>query len=176
MADVPGRHTEAAQRSHWYSSPLASKQATHGIYIEIVVLALILALEGKRHSDSSIVVTMFGAILALVLAELYAYYVGTMIGTGKRPTGEEIRAAVAGTAWSLVATVPPILLLMLGVVGVISLDAGFSAAKGAGAAVIGLYALVASRRARLSYRRSLFTAALFLLVALGLVLLKHYFH
>jgi hypothetical protein len=176
MTDVPRPPGKPVRRSHWYDSPLACKQATHGIYIEIVVLALILVLEDKRHSDSSIVATMLGAILALVLAELYAYYVGTMIGTGRRPTFEEIRATVVGTAWSLVAAVPPILLLMLGVVGLISLDTGFYAAKVAGTVVIGLYSLLASLRAGMSYRRSLLSASVFLLVALGLVLLKHTFH
>ena len=60
-------------RAPWYRSPLADKQATHGIYIEIVVLALILALEDNGVGDATIVGTVFGAITALVLAELYAY-------------------------------------------------------------------------------------------------------
>ena len=56
---------------------LGSKQATHGIYIEIVVLAVIIALEGKRSSDGDILLSLFGALVAVVLAELYAYYIGT---------------------------------------------------------------------------------------------------
>ena len=54
---------------------LGSKQATHGIYIEIVVLAVIIALEGKRSSDGDILLSLFGALVAVVLAELYAYYI-----------------------------------------------------------------------------------------------------
>jgi hypothetical protein len=92
VSPVPSR------RRHWYDSPLASKQATHGIYFEIVLLALILALEGKRLSSTSVVSTVIGAMLALVLAELYAYYVGTMIGTGKRPTRGEFRSVLIGIA------------------------------------------------------------------------------
>ena len=61
---------------------LGSKQATHGIYIEIVVLAVIIALEGKRSSDGDILLS-FGALVAVVLAEIYAYYIGTMIGDGR---------------------------------------------------------------------------------------------
>jgi hypothetical protein len=33
---------------------LGRKQATHGVYIEMVVLAVIIALEGKRSSDGDI--------------------------------------------------------------------------------------------------------------------------
>ena len=65
---------------------------------------------------------------------------------------------------------------MLGVVGLIGLDTGFLAAKWAGAAVIGLYALVAHRRAGLSLRRNLPASILLALVGIGLVLLKQYFH
>ena len=162
--------------STWLADQLGSKQATHGIYIEIVVLAVIIALEGKRTSDGDIVLSLFGAIVAIALAELYAYYIGTMIGSGRRPTGGELRAAVAGTGSSLVAVVPPVFLLMLGVVGVIGLQTGFDAAKWAGVAVIGLYALVAHRRAGLSTSRSLPLAVFLALVGLGLVLLKQYFH
>ena len=164
------------RRRRWYDEPLAGKQATHGLYIEIVVLALILALEGKRVADSSIVSGIFGALGALVLAEFYAYYLGTMIGTGKRPTRAELRSMAVGTAWSLLAVVPPVALLMLGVFGPLSLGAGFLAAKLAGAAVIGVYALVASRRAGLGYAQSIVTGLLFLGIAVGLVLLKHQFH
>jgi hypothetical protein len=165
-----------SRRRHWYDSPLASKQATHGIYFEIVLLALLLALESKRVSDATVVSTVVGAMLALVLAELYAYYVGTMIGTGGPPTRKEIRAVVVGTGWSLIATVPPIALLLLGVLGPLSLSAGFFAAKTAGVAVIAIYALLASRRAGFGHRRSAVTAVAFLLIALGLVLLKQVFH
>ena len=163
-------------RRRWYDSPLAGKQATHGLYIELVVLALILALQSKRVADASIVSTVFGALAALVLAEFYAYYLGTMIGSGRRPTREELRSMAVGTAWSLIAVVPPVLLLMLGVFGPLNLSTGFFAAKVAGAAVIAVYAVVAGRRAGLGYRQSLLTGLVFLAIAGGLVLLKHRYH
>ena len=166
----------AGGRRRWYESPLAGKQATHGLYIEIVVLALILAVQEKRVSDARVVSTVFGALVALVLAEFYAYYLGTMIGTGKRPSASEIRDVLAGTACSLVAVVPPVALLMLGVFGPLSLGTGFYAAKLAGAGVIAVYALVAGRRAGLGYRRSILTGLVFLAIAVGLVLLKRQFH
>jgi len=166
----------AGGRRRWYESPLAGKQATHGLYIEIVVLALILAVQEKRVSDARVVSTVFGALVVLVLAEFYAYYLGTMIGTGKRPSASEIRDVLAGTACSLVAVVPPVALLMLGVFGPLSLGTGFYAAKLAGAGVIAVYALVAGRRAGLGYRRSILTGLVFLAIAVGLVLLKRQFH
>ena len=155
---------------------LGSKQATHGIYIEIVVLAVIIALEGKRSSDGDILLSLFGALVAVVLAELYAYYIGTMIGERRRPTIGELRSMVLTTGGALVASVPPILLLTLGVAGVFGLQTGFTAAKWAGVAVIGLYALLATRGAGLSLRSSAVTALFFTLIGLGLVLLKQYFH
>ena len=50
------------------------------------MLAVIIALEGKRSSDGDILLSLFGALVAVVLAELYAYYIGTMIGERRRPT------------------------------------------------------------------------------------------
>ena len=97
---------------------LGSKQATHGVYIEIVVLAVIIALEGKRSSDADIVLSVFGALVAVVLAELYAAYLGSMIGTGRWPSRLELRSLMLGTGGALVAAVPPILVLGLGVTGV----------------------------------------------------------
>ena len=155
---------------------LGSKQATHGIYIEIVVLAVIIALEEKRSSDGDILLSLFGALVAVVLAELYAYYIGTMIGDGRRPTIAELRSMVLTTGGALVASVPPILLLTLGVAGVFGVQTGFTAAKWAGVTVIGLYALLATRGTGLSLRSSAVTALLFTLIGLGLVLLKQYFH
>jgi hypothetical protein len=58
------------RRGRWRRPALGSKEATHGIYIEIVVLALIIALEGKRTSDGDILLSLLGALFAVVLAEL----------------------------------------------------------------------------------------------------------
>ena len=157
-------------------SPLARKQATHGIYIEIVVLAVILALEDKATSDRDIVSTVVAAILVVLLADLYAYYIGSMIGDGRRPTRGELRAATIGEAGGVVASLPPVLLLLLGVAGVIGLQHAFTLAKWAGVVMIGLYALVAHRRAGLSFRESLPATAFLLLVGLGLVGLKSFVH
>lgn len=167
--------TEAHAARRWLTAQFGRKQATHGIYAEIIVLAVILALEGKR-SDTDIVSTIFGALFAVLLAEAYADYLGTMIGTGRRPTWPELRSTLALALGSTVAVIPPILLLLLGVSGVIGLDRGFTAAKGAGVAVIGAYAYAANRRAGLSHLRSVAAATFLVAVAAGLVLLKHEFH
>jgi hypothetical protein len=157
------------------STQFGKKQATHGIYAEIIVLAVILALQGN-HSDTDIESTLFGTLLAVLLAEAYADYLGTMIGTGRRPTWLELRSILGVAAGSLIAVLPPVLLLLLGASGVIGLDTGFSAAKGAGIAVIGLYAYVANRRAGLSLTRSAVAAGFLVTLAAGLVMLKHEFH
>ena len=117
---------------------------------------------------------VYGALAAVVLAELYADYIGTMIGTGSRPTGSEVRYAVATAATGLLATAPPVFLLVLGVLGVMRLETSFTAAKWAGAAVLALYAVYASRRAGLSGGQSLLAAGLFAGVGVALVALKHY--
>ena len=165
-----------ARRRRWLGSPLARKQATHGIYVEIVVLAVILALENKNASDRDIVATLFAAILVVLLADLYAYYIGSMIGDGKRPTRAELREATIGEAGGLVATFPPVLLLLLGVFGLIGRDTGFTLAKWAGVVMIGLYALVAHRRAGLTFRESMPPTVFLVLVGLALVGLKYFVH
>ena len=172
------------RRRYWTSgrghrllgSPLARKQATHGIYIEIVVLAVILALENKNASDRDIVSTIIAAILVVLLADLYAYYIGSMIGDERRPTRAELREAMIGEAGGLVASAPPVALLMLGVAGVIDLERSFTLAKWAGVVMIGVYALVAHRRAGLTSRESLPATLFLLLVGLGLVGLKYFVH
>src|SRR5215813_9151506 len=85
-------HTDprAAGTRAWIAAQFGRKQATHGIYAEIIVLAVILALQGKRD-DSDIVSTVIGAVAVVFLAEVYADYIGTMIGTGTRPDWPEIR-------------------------------------------------------------------------------------
>jgi hypothetical protein len=160
----------------WLGLRFGSKQATHGIYIEIVVLAVILALEAKGPSERDIISSVLGAIVVVVLADLYAYYIGTMIGAGRRPTGRELRVAVVGEAGGLLSTLPPVLLLMLGVAGVFSLSAGFTLAKWAGVVMIGVYALIAHRRAGLTLRQSVPAATLLLLAGVALVALKSFVH
>lgn len=174
-APAPSR-AEAARPRSWLKARLDGKQAIHGIYVELVVLAVIIALEGKRTSDSDVLLSLFGAIGAIALAELYAYYVGSMIGTGRKPTRSELLAAVSDTAGSLLAIAPPVLLVVLGVAGVLRLETGFVAATWVGVGVIGGYALVAHRRTGLSTRRSIPPAVFVALIGLGLVLLKQHFH
>ena len=62
--------------------------------------------------------------MAVVLAELYAAYLGSMMGTGRWPSRLELRSLMLGTGGALVAAVPPILVLGLGVTGVVSLADG----------------------------------------------------
>src|SRR6476646_1096357 len=92
VTDPAERRKHAARR--WLGTQFGRKQATHGIYAEIIVLAVILALEGKRD-DTDIVSTVFGALVAVLLAEAYADYLGTMIGTGRRPTWSELQSTLA---------------------------------------------------------------------------------
>jgi len=172
----PGAQPVADGDPRWLGLRFGSKQATHGIYIEIVLLAVILALESKRPSDRDIVSSVVGAIVVVVLADLYAYYVGTMIGSGKRPTGGELRTALVGETGGLVSTLPVVLLLMLGVAGVYSLEAGFTLAKWTGVLMIGAYALFAHRRAGLTTRQSVPATAFLLLVGVALVALKALVH
>jgi hypothetical protein len=164
------------RRNSWLKAQLDGKQAVHGIYVEVVVLAVIIALEGKRASDSDVLLSLFGAIVAIALAEIYAYYVGTMIGTGRKPTRPQLLVAVGDTAGSLLAIAPSVLLVVLGVAGVVRLETGLVAATWVGVAVIGGYGLIAHRRTGLSTRRSIPPAVFVALIGLGLVLLKQYFH
>ena len=171
----PAEDATIARRKSWLQAQLDGKQAIHGIYVELVVLAVIIALEGKRTSDSDVLLSLFGAIVAIALAELYAYYVGTMIASGRKPSRHEFLAAVGDTAGSL-AIAPPVLLVILGVAGVLRLETGFVAASWVGVGVIGGYALIAHRRTGLSTGRSIPPAVFVALIGLGLVLLKQYFH
>jgi hypothetical protein len=172
----PNDKATLVRRKSWLEAQLDGKQAIHGIYVELVVLAVIIALEGKRTSDSDVLLSLFGAIVAIALAELYAYYVGTMIGTGRKPTRRELLSAAGDTAGSLVAIVPPVVLVVLGVAGVVRLETGFVAATWVGVGVIGGYALIGHRRTGLSTRRAIPPAAFVALIGLALVLLKQYFH
>jgi hypothetical protein len=179
MAGAPDPIDPGPQSSRpqgWLRAQLNAKQATHGIYVEIVVLAVIIALEGKRTSDTDVILSLLGAIVAVLLAELYAYYVGAMIGTGRRPTRGEFRGAAADSLSSLVAIAPSVLLVVLGVAGVIDLGKALVAATWVGVGVIAVYALVAHRRTGLSTRRSVPLAVALAVIGLGLVLLKQYFH
>jgi hypothetical protein len=160
---------------NWLRVQLGKKQVTHGVYAEIVLLAVILALEGKRD-DTDIVSTIVGSLVALFLAEAYADYVGTMIGTGKRPTWPELRSQLGSTLASFIVVVPPVALVALGVSGAIGLNRGFFYAKLTGITVIGGYAVLANLRSGLPLLRSILGAVFLVLVATALVLLKHWVH
>ena len=86
----------ASPAGRWYRPALGSRDVTHGIYIEIALLAVILALEGKRTSDRDIVTAVFGALVAVVLAELYLVLMLGVVGVIGLDSG--IHASQSGSA------------------------------------------------------------------------------
>ena len=147
-------------------------RAAHAIYALIVVLAVIIAEADTGISAREAIGSAVGAAVVTATAELYADYIGAMIG-GRRHLTErersfEIRTITAGFVTALL----PVTFFILAAAGAIDLESAFDAAIWTGVGLLGAYAVVANRVAGLPLGRSLLIGAGFAALGALLVLLK----
>jgi hypothetical protein len=143
------------------------------IYGTIVVLSVIVAgarafPEDPGHVAALVIVTC----LTFWLAHVYSHALGQSITRGDDLSLAELKK-VARREWSLVqAAVPPIVALLLGVLGIISSHAALWLAFGLGLTVLGVQGLVFARVKHLSPLGTLVVVAANLGLGLVLVALK----
>lgn len=149
-----------------------ARRAEHGIYGSIVVLAVVVADDAAAVSTRVAVATVIGAAIATSLAHVYADYIGELIRARRHPTRSELGEAIRNAAAGFGLAILPVLVLVLAATGAISLDVAFDVAEWVGVAVLGLYAVVANRRAGLPLWRSILIGLGFAAIGAGLVALK----
>jgi hypothetical protein len=123
------------------------------VYGAVVILAALLAVDASRVTAAKQIGAILLATVAVVFAELYSDIVGAMIRHRRRLTRRELIAMTTQLGSLVLAAVPPLVLTLLAVMGVLSLDTaawlsvwllvallfafGFAAARMAGGTIIG---------------------------------------
>jgi hypothetical protein len=149
-----------------------AQRVSHAAYGSIVVLAVILALEGRTGDSWEVVASVVGAAVATAMAEIYADYLGATIRAHRRLTREERHAAARNISAGFVAAILPGIFFVLAAADVIAIGSAFDAAKWTGVGVLGGYAFLANRLAGLSIAHSVAVGAGFAFVGAALVVLK----
>jgi uncharacterized membrane protein YbhN (UPF0104 family) len=83
----------AAAPVHGQDDHHLAQRVSHASYGSIVVLAVILALEGRTDDPWEVLASVLGAAVATALAEIYADYLGATIRRHRRLTREERHTA-----------------------------------------------------------------------------------
>jgi hypothetical protein len=159
-----GRHRVAAR-------------ASRAVYLTIVALAIIVALEeaGTDVSAGEVVASTVGATIITALADLYASYIAVVIRSEGVAPGVMRAAAIdmaAGALAALVLVVP----FVLAAAGTIGEETAYDVASWLGLGVLAGYTLFANRAAGLTGMRGLLTAGAVVLLGLTLIALKALVH
>lgn len=160
---------DVAERS---PDPQRGERAAHAIYALIVVLAVMIAEADTGISAREAIGSAIGAAFVTATAELYADYVGAMIGARRHLTEHERRFEIRNITAGFVTALLPVGFLILAAAGAIDLESAFDAAIWTGVGLLGAYAVVANRVAGLPLGRSLLIGAGFTALGASLVLLK----
>ncbi|HTZ05706.1 MAG TPA: hypothetical protein VMB53_08115 [Gaiellaceae bacterium] len=143
------------------------------IYGTIVVLSAVIAGAkafpgGMGHVAALVLVTA----AVFYLAHVYAHALGHSAQTGQHLSFSAVKHIAWQEASLIAAAVPPVLMLVLGEIGVLSPKASVWAAIGVGLAVLALQGVVFARIERLGVLRTALVVALNLSLGVVLILLK----
>ncbi len=147
-------------------------RARHAVYGSVIVLAVVIALDDTDVGPRSVVESVLAAAIATVLAEVYADHLAGMIREARVPTSRERMETARNATAGLVAAVLPVIFFVLAWIGVLGIDAAFTAATWTGVGVVGSYAFLASRISGSTLGRSIAAGIGFTILGAILVLLK----
>lgn len=154
-----------------------AERASRAVYLTIVALAIIVALEegGGDVSPAEVVASTVAATIITALADLYARYIADVI-RHEALIGAELRAAALDTAAGALAALVPVTPFVLAAAGAISETTAYDVATWAGLGVLAGYTLFANRAAGIGGLRGLAMAGCVVLLGLGLIALKAFVH
>lgn len=155
---------------------LVADYLSHGVYGSVIALAVVAVLAPSEPPAHEAIVSILGAGIAVVLAEVYSGRVGQAIRLGRELTPAEKKVIWRESLGGLLGALVPIVFFVLAVLDVVSDGIAFELAIWAGVAVIGVYAFFASRLSGGSLPRSLVHGLGGTAIGLGLVALKVIFH
>ncbi len=123
------------------------------VYGAVVILAALLAVDASKATIAKQIGAILLATVAVVFAELYSDIIGAMIRERRRPRWREVIDMTTQLGSLVLAAVPPLVLTLLAIGGVVSVDTaaslsvwllvgllfafGFAAARMAGGSIIG---------------------------------------
>ena len=122
------------------------------------------------------IVYLLGTAVAVGLAELYSEVVGAETRNRHRVTRTQLTHMVDDTLAVAFGVAFPALFFLLALIGVVSLDTGFTLAKDCGLALIGCYGFWAARLAGAPLHQALLRGVLVALVGGALIVLKSLLH
>jgi hypothetical protein len=151
---------------------LTAARAEHAVYGSLIVLAVVTGLDEVSASAREAFVGIVGAAIAVALSEMYADMIAATIRERRTPNRAEYHEFVVDMAFGFGAALFPGVFFLLAWVGVMKLSHAFTVAEWSGIAIIGVYALAATRAANLKLSHTLLWTAGLILCGLVLVELK----
>jgi len=159
-------------------SPMrAPARLSRAIYGNVLATSLVVAFsEDEDYSTGDIALSVFVTGIVFWLAHVYASVVAERYTAGRRLTRSEVGAEFYAE-WPVVqAFFPPIIVLLLGTIGLLSDDIAISLAIAAGVAAMVLWSLAIGRQERMSLIALAGTTLLNALFGAAIVLLKVFVH
>ena len=155
-----------------------AERASRAVYLTIVALAIIVALEeaGTNVPAGEVVASTVGATIITALADLYARYIAAAIRSRQQVSARELRDAAVDTAAGALAALVPVVPFVFAAAGAIEDDAAYDIAAWLGLGVLAGYTLFANRAAGVTGLRGLLTAGGIVLLGLALIALKALIH
>jgi hypothetical protein len=147
------------------------------IYGNVLATSLVVAFsEDDDYSTTEIAVAVLVTGLVFWLAHVYASLIAERYVAGRRLTRSEIGAEFYGE-WPVVqAFFPPVVVLLLGTIGLFSRDTAVSLAIAGGVAAMVLWSLAIARQERMTLPALLVMTLLNALFGVAVVLLKVIVH
>jgi hypothetical protein len=171
-----GREAAVVAGPGFIRAHLGSEEVTRVIYGAIVGLALVVALEPHPPAAATVATILVTTAIAVALAELYSYVVGTRIhlrgplgAAGRREAAQDAVAVAAGGAF-------PAVFFVLSAAGAIELDTAFDLAKWSGLGLIGCYGFAAARLSGAGTGRSLVHALAVGAIGAAVIVVKALVH
>jgi hypothetical protein len=154
-----------------------AERASRAVYLTIVALAIIVALEeaGTDVPAWEVVASTVGATIITALADLYSRYIAEAI-RNRELAARELRDAAVDTAAGAVAALVPVVPFVFAGAGTIEDDTAYDIAAWLGLGVLAGYTLFANRAAGLTGARGLLTAGAVVLLGFALIALKALVH
>lgn len=155
---------------------LQGERARHAVYDLVVLLSVLVALQDGPAPTGRVALYLLLTLLGVGFAEVYAAYIATTLRHRRPPTPAERVEVLGDVLAGLALAGLPIVWVVLGTAGLLSRENALDAALATGVILLGAYAVVGARLARLSIARSIAWGVSVSAVGIALVVLKSALH
>jgi hypothetical protein len=150
---------------------------SRAIYGNVLSMSLVVAFsEDEDYSSGDVALAVFAAGLVFWIAHVYASVLAERYSAARRLTWSEVGAEFAAEWPVAQAFVPPVIVLLLGAIGVLSDGTAETIAIAGGVVAMVLWALAIGRRERMSPSGLVVMALVNAVLGVAIVLLKVLVH